>query len=45
LLGELMEFATQPQFVYRHKWQVGDLVIWDNHHAPRHAFRSDGPSA
>jgi hypothetical protein len=20
----------QPQFVYRHKWQVGDLVIWDN---------------
>jgi len=30
LLGELMEFATQPRFVYRHKWQVGDLVIWDN---------------
>jgi len=30
LLGELMEFATQPQFVYRHKWHVGDLVIWDN---------------
>jgi alpha-ketoglutarate-dependent 2,4-dichlorophenoxyacetate dioxygenase len=30
LLRELIEFATQPQFVYRHKWQVGDLVIWDN---------------
>jgi alpha-ketoglutarate-dependent 2,4-dichlorophenoxyacetate dioxygenase len=30
LLRELMEFATQAQFVYRHKWQVGDLVIWDN---------------
>ena len=30
LLAELIEFATQPQFVYRHKWQVGDLVIWDN---------------
>jgi alpha-ketoglutarate-dependent 2,4-dichlorophenoxyacetate dioxygenase len=30
LLGELMEFATQPQFVYRHKWRAGDLVIWDN---------------
>jgi alpha-ketoglutarate-dependent 2,4-dichlorophenoxyacetate dioxygenase len=30
LLDELMEFATQPQFVYRHKWQVGDLVIWDD---------------
>ncbi len=30
LLRELMEFATQPQFVYCHKWRVGDLVIWDN---------------
>jgi alpha-ketoglutarate-dependent 2,4-dichlorophenoxyacetate dioxygenase len=30
LLADLIEFATQPQFVYRHKWQVGDLVIWDN---------------
>jgi alpha-ketoglutarate-dependent 2,4-dichlorophenoxyacetate dioxygenase len=30
LLSELIEFATQPQFVYRHKWHVGDLVIWDN---------------
>ena len=30
LLGELIQFATQPQFIYRHKWQAGDLVIWDN---------------
>jgi alpha-ketoglutarate-dependent 2,4-dichlorophenoxyacetate dioxygenase len=30
LLEELMAFATQPQFVYRHRWRVGDLVIWDN---------------
>jgi len=30
LLKELTEFATQDQFVYRHKWQVGDLLIWDN---------------
>jgi alpha-ketoglutarate-dependent 2,4-dichlorophenoxyacetate dioxygenase len=30
LVAELIEFATQPRFVYRHKWQVGDLVIWDN---------------
>jgi alpha-ketoglutarate-dependent 2,4-dichlorophenoxyacetate dioxygenase len=30
LLRELMEFATQPQFVHRHAWRVGDLVIWDN---------------
>ncbi|HET7340165.1 MAG TPA: TauD/TfdA family dioxygenase [Methylomirabilota bacterium] len=30
LLRDLIEHATQPQFVYRHAWQVGDLVIWDN---------------
>ncbi len=30
LLRDLIEHATQPQFRYRHSWQVGDLVIWDN---------------
>jgi alpha-ketoglutarate-dependent taurine dioxygenase len=30
LLVRLRDWATQPQFVYRHKWSVGDLVIWDN---------------
>jgi alpha-ketoglutarate-dependent 2,4-dichlorophenoxyacetate dioxygenase len=30
LLRELMEHATQPQFVYSHAWRSGDLVIWDN---------------
>ncbi|MBL0421105.1 TauD/TfdA family dioxygenase [Ramlibacter sp. AW1] len=30
LLKELTEFATQPQFVYQHKWRVGDLLLWDN---------------
>ena len=30
LLRDLVEHATQPKFVYRHAWRVGDLVIWDN---------------
>jgi taurine dioxygenase len=30
LLDELAEFATRPEFVYQHEWQVGDVVIWDN---------------
>jgi len=30
LLRDLIEHATQPQFVYRHQWRAGDLVIWDN---------------
>jgi alpha-ketoglutarate-dependent taurine dioxygenase len=30
LLEEIYYFATQPEFVYRHKWQVGDALLWDN---------------
>ncbi|MGE0259622.1 MAG: TauD/TfdA dioxygenase family protein [Alphaproteobacteria bacterium] len=30
LLFELLEHATQPQFVYTHHWRNGDLVMWDN---------------
>ncbi len=30
LLRDLIEHATQPQFVLSHAWRVGDLVIWDN---------------
>jgi alpha-ketoglutarate-dependent 2,4-dichlorophenoxyacetate dioxygenase len=30
LLLDLNTHATQPEFVYSHRWQVGDLVIWDN---------------
>ena len=30
LLQRLMIHATQDKYVYRHKWQLGDLVIWDN---------------
>ena len=30
LLMDLLEHATQREYLYRHRWQVGDLVIWDN---------------
>jgi len=29
-LRDLIEYATQPQFVYVHQWQLHDLVMWDN---------------
>jgi alpha-ketoglutarate-dependent 2,4-dichlorophenoxyacetate dioxygenase len=40
LLLELTEWATQPDGVYTHQWQLGDMVMWDNrftmHRARRH---------
>ena len=29
-IRDLMEHATQPQFVYSHRWTQHDLVMWDN---------------
>lgn len=44
LLTRLRDWATQPQFVYTHKWKVGDMVIWDNsgtmHRATHYALES-----
>jgi alpha-ketoglutarate-dependent taurine dioxygenase len=30
LIDELVEFVTQDKFTYRHKWRVGDIMMWDN---------------
>jgi taurine dioxygenase len=30
LIEELIAHATQPRFVYTHRWRQGDLVMWDN---------------
>jgi alpha-ketoglutarate-dependent taurine dioxygenase len=30
LLAELLDGACQPPRIYRHQWQVGDTVVWDN---------------
>jgi taurine dioxygenase len=30
LIAELDAFCVRPEFCYRHRWRVGDLVMWDN---------------
>lgn len=30
LADELIAHATQPQYLYRHRWRQGDVVMWDN---------------
>ncbi len=44
LLERLLQWATQPQFVLRHQWRPGDLVIWDNTGMLHHALPFDPTS-
>ncbi len=30
LIRRLLDLAERPEYVYRHDWQVGDILIWDN---------------
>jgi alpha-ketoglutarate-dependent taurine dioxygenase len=30
LIRRLMDLADRPEYIYRHDWQVGDVLIWDN---------------
>jgi alpha-ketoglutarate-dependent taurine dioxygenase len=30
LIEKLSAHATRPEIVYRHEWQLGDILIWDN---------------
>jgi len=38
---DLIVFATQERFVYRHKWQVGDLLVWNNRYTMHRATEYD----
>jgi alpha-ketoglutarate-dependent 2,4-dichlorophenoxyacetate dioxygenase len=40
-LRDLVEHATQPQFVYSHKWRQWDLVMWDNRQTMHRVTRFD----
>ena len=43
-LDGLLERATAPDRIYRHEWEVGDLVIWDNTGVLHRALRYDATS-
>jgi alpha-ketoglutarate-dependent taurine dioxygenase len=45
LLDDLLERSTTPERIYRHQWQVGDLVIWDNRGVLHRASPYDAASA
>lgn len=39
LLRDLIEHATQREFVHAHRWREGDLVMWDNRQTMHRARR------
>jgi alpha-ketoglutarate-dependent 2,4-dichlorophenoxyacetate dioxygenase len=41
LLRDLTELATQPAFVYVHRWRPGDVVMWDNRQTMHRVRRYD----
>jgi alpha-ketoglutarate-dependent 2,4-dichlorophenoxyacetate dioxygenase len=45
LLRDLTEHATQPRFVYPHKWKAFDLVMWDNRQTMHRGRRYDETQA
>ena len=45
LLQDLLDRSTAPERVYRHEWQLGDLVIWDNRGVLHRACPYDPTSA
>jgi alpha-ketoglutarate-dependent 2,4-dichlorophenoxyacetate dioxygenase len=45
LLHELSETATQPGFVYTHRWTLYDVVMWDNRATMHRGRRHSPPGA
>jgi alpha-ketoglutarate-dependent 2,4-dichlorophenoxyacetate dioxygenase len=45
ILRDLTEHATQPRFVYIHKWKLDDLVMWDNRQTMHRGRRYDESQA
>ena len=42
LLGFLFQHSVNPAFIYRHRWQQGDLLFWDNRCTMHNAIRDYG---
>jgi taurine dioxygenase len=43
LLDELIAHATQPHYQYRHRWRLGDILVWDNR-CTMHKANADYPA-
>ncbi|MDA0655433.1 MAG: TauD/TfdA family dioxygenase [Proteobacteria bacterium] len=39
LLNELLDLTVKDEFIYRHKWRLGDMLIWDNRCSLHQAYQ------
>ena len=39
LLNELLNLTVKDEFIYRHKWRLGDMLIWDNRCSLHQAYQ------
>jgi taurine dioxygenase len=44
LLDELLSYAVRDEFIYRHRWRKGDVLIWDNRAAMHRAHFDYDPN-
>ena len=44
LLEDLLERSIRDEFIYRHKWRKGDMLIWDNRAALHRAYFDYDPN-
>jgi taurine dioxygenase len=42
MLELLFTVALQPEHIYRHRWQAGDVLLWDNSRTMHYAIRDYG---
>ena len=39
LILRAVQHGTRPEFTYRHRWEIGDLVLWDNRSVMHYPIR------
>ena len=44
LLNDLLERSVRPEFIYRHQWRKGDMLLWDNRAAMHRAYFDYDPA-
>jgi taurine dioxygenase len=39
LVADMFSVAMKPEFIYRHQWRIGDMLIWDNRQSMHQAYK------